>query len=300
MAKVLVNDIQGYSLHDGPGIRTTVFLKGCNLRCKWCQNPEGLSAVKQVGFRESMCQGCGRCLKACPHGAIRTDPQQFRIDYEKCIACGNCVDACYHNALVMYGDPMTAEEVFQKARRDAIFYEGTGGGVTVSGGEPLLRDDFVAELNRLLKDDGIHTAIETAGKVPWSSFEKVITHTDLFLFDFKLFDCEEHKKWTGVANNQILDNAAALVAEGVEVLFRMPLLKGVNDSEENIRATAEYLVKIRRPRLQLMPYHRMGESKYKALDMVYETAEIPVMTPEEVEAVRAKFEEYGVDCDVSK
>ena len=300
LEKVLVNNIQGYSIHDGPGIRTTVFLKGCNLRCEWCQNPEGLSGLRQIGFNAQLCHGCGKCLQTCQHGAIVAEPGKHRVDNAKCIACGDCVATCYYGALVSYGDPMTAKEVFDEVKKDIIFYEASGGGVTVSGGEPMLHVEFVRDLLKMLKGAGIHTAVETAGCVPRASFEKVIDLVDLFLFDIKHANPLKHKQYTGQSNSLIFDNATALVSEGADVLFRMPLLAGVNDSDENIAQTAEFVKRIRNPHLQLMPYHRMGQSKYDILNMPYPAIDVPVMEASEVEAVRQRFEELGVDCSISK
>lgn len=298
--KVLVNDIQGYSIHDGPGIRTTVFLKGCNLDCQWCQNPEGMSLSQQVGFMENLCQGCGKCLKACQHGAIVATPGEHRVDYSKCVVCGDCVEACYYGALVMYGKPMTAQELFEEARKDRLFYDATEGGVTISGGEPLIHPEFVHDVLVLLKEDGINTAIETAGCVPWKTFELVADYVDLFLFDFKMADPARHEHYIGKPNDLILENAEKLVKRGANVLFRMPLLKGVNDSDENIAAMSEFAKKVGNPHIQLMPYHRMAENKYKALNKPYRCEEVPVMDKSEVEAVRLKFVSHGIDCTTSK
>lgn len=300
MEKLLVNNIQGYSIHDGPGIRTTVFFKGCNLRCEWCQNPEGLSGLHQVGFNAQLCHACGKCVKACQHGAIVTEPGAHRIDYSKCIACGDCVTTCYYGALVSYGEPMTAQEVFDEAKKDIMFYDASGGGVTLSGGEPMLHPEYMYQLLKLLKGAGIHTAVETAGCVPWESFDRVADLVDLFLFDIKHANPLQHKKLTGQSNSLILDNATALVSGGYDVLFRMPLLAGVNDSEDNITQTAEFMKRIRNPRLQLMPYHRMGQSKYDILNMPYPAIDVPVMDAAEVEAVRQRFEDLGIDCSISK
>ncbi|MGI6217664.1 MAG: glycyl-radical enzyme activating protein [Coriobacteriales bacterium] len=300
MEQVLVNDVQGYSIHDGPGIRTTAFLKGCNLRCRWCQNPEGISPVKQVGFIANLCQGCGRCAKACTNSAIVTEPGKHRIDYSKCIACGKCVDDCYYGALVMYGKPMSSEQLVNALRKDEIFYDASGGGITISGGEPLTHPKFVAEVLQGVKKAGISTAIETAGCVSWNAFEEVKDFTDLFLFDIKILDSKLHEEYIGQPNTKILNNAARLVEEGANVLFRMPLVKGINDNHENIASTAEFLKRINNPRLQLMPYHRLGQSKYQALDMDYPCEEVEVMSGDEVEAVRAEFESLGINCDVSK
>jgi pyruvate formate lyase activating enzyme len=297
----LVSNIQGYSIHDGPGIRTVVFLKGCPLRCRWCANPENLSDRVRVGFLSNLCKHCGRCAKSCPRGAILPDADR-RIDREKCDECAKCVEACFYDALVRYGEEKTAEEVFEQVRRDKIFYDSSGGGVTVSGGEPLTHADFVAELFALCRGEGIHTCAETCGCVPRSAFERVLELTDAFYFDLKLMDSEKHREYTGQGNGQILSNARFLADSGANILFRQPLISGVNSPEENVKATAAFIRSLGREdlALQLIPYHRMGTSKYAALDIPYRLEDMKPMAAEEVEAVRALYESFGVSCTVSK
>ena len=297
----LVSNIQGYSIHDGPGIRTVVFLKGCPLRCRWCANPENLQDRVLVGFLANLCRHCGRCAKSCPRGAILPDPDR-RIDRDKCDGCARCTEACYYDALVRYGEEKTVEEVFGKVRRDKIFYESSGGGVTVSGGEPLTHADFVAELFRLCRSEGIPSCVETCGCVDRSAFEKVLPLTDLFYFDLKLMDGEKHREFTGMDNARILDNARFLAERGARLLFRQPLIPGVNDTEENIRAAAEFIRSLGRADLglQLIAYHRLGTSKYAALDIPYTLEDLPAMAPEAADAVRDRYAALGVDCTVSR
>ncbi|MCF0120591.1 MAG: glycyl-radical enzyme activating protein [Oscillospiraceae bacterium] len=301
MKSALVTNIQGYSIHDGPGIRTVVFLKGCPLRCKWCANPENLEDALHIGFIKNLCTGCGRCAKACPNGAILAGPDK-RIDRERCVRCGECVKACYYEALVRYGDEKTSQEVFEQVRKDKMFYESSGGGVTVSGGEPLTHADFVAELFALCREDGINTCVETCGCVPRSAIEKVADLTDTFYFDLKLMDPLRHRHWTGADNALILDNARYLAGRGASILFRQPLIPGVNSMDENVRATAEFIRSLGRDDLaiQIMPYHRMGTSKYAALDKPYELENIQIMDAESVGAVEKRYLDCGVKCTVSK
>ena len=300
-SSALIANIQGYSIHDGPGIRTVVFLKGCPLRCRWCANPENLLDRVRVGFLANLCQHCARCAKVCPQGAILPDADR-RIDREKCDECAKCVEACFYGALVRYGKGMTAEEVFDQVRRDKIFYDSSGGGVTVSGGEPLTHADFVAELFALCRGEGIHTCVETCGCVPQAAFEKVLSLTDTFYFDLKLMDSGKHREYTGQGNDQILSNARFLAEKGADILFRQPLIPGVNSPEENVKATAAFIRSLGREdlALQLIPYHRMGTSKYAALDIPYTLEDMKPMAAEEVEAVRALYESFGVPCTVSK
>ena len=297
----LVENIHGYSIHDGPGIRTVVFLKGCPLRCRWCANPENLVDTVQVGFLVNLCQHCGRCAKKCEKGAIIPDPDK-RIDREKCDNCGDCVDACFYGALVRYGKEMSVDAVFDKVRRDKIFYENSGGGVTVSGGEPLTHADFVKRLFELCREEGINTCVETCGCVPQSAFEAVLPLTDTFYFDLKLMDAEKHREYTGLDNERILSNARFVAAAGANILFRQPLIQGVNSSEENIKATAEFIRSLGRTvaALQLLPYHRMGTGKYAALDIPYTLESLELMKGEEVDAVCEKYNSLGVECSISR
>lgn len=300
-ADALVTNIQGYSIHDGPGIRTVVFLKGCPLRCKWCANPENLKDAVQIGFIQKLCTGCGRCLKTCRFQAIIPGDGQ-RINRDACSCCGECVDTCYYKALVRYGNPLTAEEVFDKVRRDKMFYDSSDGGVTVSGGEPLMHPGFVYELFALCRKEKIHTCIETCGCVSQKALETVLPVTDLFYFDLKISDPEIHRQYTGTDNTLIRANARFLAGAEANILFRQPLIPGITDTDENIEGTAAFIRSLNRPdlALQLMPYHRMGLSKYAALDQPYELDEVRTQTSDEVETVRAKYESLHVPCSISK
>lgn len=301
MAKAVITNIQGYSIHDGPGIRTVVFIKGCPLRCRWCANPENLNPAIEVGWLSNLCKQCSRCAKRCPEGAILPDPER-RIDRLRCTNCGECVKACFYDSLVSYGEEKSSGEVFNKVRRDKIFYESSGGGVTVSGGEPLTAPDFVAELFEMCRGEGISTCVETCGCVPKKNVEKVLPLTDLFYFDLKIMDPETHRRYTGMDNSLVLENARWLASQGAEILFRQPIIPTVNDSEENVRATAEFIRSLGREELgiQLMPYHRMGSAKYAALEMPYELEHLKIMAPEDVEKLCELYRQLGVNCTVSK
>ena len=299
MSSALVSNIQGYSIHDGPGIRTTVFTQGCPLRCRWCANPENLEAGPAIGFLSRLCRGCGACAKACPQGAVRLEGGS-RIDRASCDRCGACVSACDTGALVLYGKRMSAEEVFREVRKDKMFYDSSGGGVTVSGGEPLLWPDFLLELFTLCKGEGIRTCVETCAALSWEAFEQVLPVLDLVYCDIKIMDPEKHWEQTGEENRLTLENARRLAAGSVEVRFRKPLIPGVNDDAGDIRATAGFLLEIGVPRLELMPYHRAGKSKYEALDLPYATGELMPLTPAEAERIRDEYIELGIDCSVSR
>lgn len=299
--KTIITNIQGYSIHDGPGIRTVVFLKGCPLRCKWCANPEGISPGIQIGFISNLCTKCHRCFSVCPENALTDNGAQHRIDDSRCTACGKCVEACDYKALVRYGAEMSLPEVFDEVYRDKMFYDTSGGGVTVSGGEPLLQAPFVRALFELCKDAGITTCVETSGYVPAQNLLAVLPLTDYILFDIKHMDPEVHRQFTGQSNDIVLKNAALAFEKGADIIFRIPLIPSVNDDDTNIAATAEFVKSLsEKPRIQLMPYHRLGDSKYKALNLQNCMHDKQVMTPEQIERVKQSFVSYGVNCSVSK
>ena len=302
MNSAVITNIQGYSIHDGPGIRTVVFFKGCPLSCQWCANPECLSKKPQIGFIKSLCQQCGKCLDVCPNNAIRPGEDAYRIDHSRCESCGKCSDHCSYGALVRYGNLMTVEETWDAVKRDKMFYDTSGGGVTVSGGEPMLNSGFVRELFELCQENQIGTCIETCGFVESDVLIEVLSVTDLFLFDLKHMDSDIHRKYTGQSNKKILENVASLIDQGADVMFRQPLIPGFNDSFENIEVTAKFLAGLGEDamRLQIMPYHRMGRDKYKALNMKYYMDEVDIMGNDELEAVKNAYIERGIDCSISR
>jgi pyruvate formate lyase activating enzyme len=302
MNSAVVTNIQGFSIHDGPGIRTVVFFKGCPLSCRWCANPECISKNPQVGFIERLCQNCGRCLENCPNDAIQPGENVYRVNHDRCDSCGRCVDNCPYTALVRYGEMMTVVEVWDKVKRDKMFYDASGGGVTVSGGEPLLNARFTKELFELCQSEGINTCVETCGFVNRDMLLEVLPLTDLFLFDLKHVDPTIHLQYTGQSNKLILGNAAYLVQAGVKIIFRQPLVIGVNDSPDHIREIAGFLNGLGENalNLQLMPYHRLGQDKYKALHQTYKMAETKIMTSEGVEAAKKAYIEQGIHCSISQ
>ena len=302
MQQAIITNIQGYSIHDGPGIRTVVFFKGCPLSCKWCANPECLSGTPQVGFIETLCRQCGKCLDACPNNAIRAGENIYRIDHSKCDPCHKCSDICSYGALVRYGKLMSVEETWDAVRRDKMFYDASGGGVTVSGGEPLLHADFVRRLFELCREEQIGTCVETCGFVAAEDLLKVLPVTDQFLFDLKHVDSDIHRKYTGQSNKKILTNAAMLIEHAADVVFRQPLIPGFNDSLTNIEVTSKFLTGLgkRATKLQLMPYHRLGQAKYRALDREYQLEALGIMAENELDAVQKAYIECGIDCSISK
>jgi pyruvate formate lyase activating enzyme len=299
----LVTNIQGYSIHDGPGIRTVVFLKGCGLECQWCSNPECISHLPEIGFIKNLCTKCDKCAEVCPHGALDLQVDEFpRIDRARCNGCGECSSACSYKALILYGKEMNAEEIFDVVNRDKLFYEASGGGVTVSGGEALLQPQLVCELFKKCRQAGIHSCIETSGYAAKSALKQVLPYTDYILYDLKYINSEKHRQYTGKPNELILSNAKMAASSDKEVLFRMPLIPGINDDEQNINETANFLRGLGNKALhiELMSYHRLGKGKYESLDRRYPLTD--VLSPESVhlESIKKAFESNGVVCSVSK
>ncbi len=294
----VVFNIQGFSIHDGPGIRTTVFLKGCPLRCSWCANPESINHKPELAVSRSRCNNCGKCLEICPEGAIAfSSDKVIEIDRGRCTACGRCVEVCYPEALNIYGKERTVEDVFEKVQRDRIFYQGSGGGVTVSGGEPLAQPEFVTALFEACHQAGIQTCLDTCGYASPEVLKKVLALTDHVLYDIKHMDSKVYRRFTGKPNDLILANAKAVAMSGVSVLFRMPLIPTVNDSLQNIRVAAHFLKTLRDDiTIEVLPYHRMGMGKYKALDKSYPAEGIKPSESGHIEWVRKTFEELGVHC----
>lgn len=273
--KAMLFDIQRGSYVDGPGIRTTVFFKGCNLDCKWCHNPESKSADRQMLFYSDKCTGCGKCVSVCPNKG------------KKCKLCGKCALFCPRDARKLCGREYGIEEVMRELLRDKCFYENSGGGVTFSGGECMLQIDFLSEILRECKTEGIHTAVDTAGNVPFSYFERILPFTDLFLYDIKAFSAEKHKEGTGADNARILENAKRL-SEKSKILFRIPVIGGFNDEETEMQKIADFLKDISHEKVELLPYHALGEHKYRALGKKAESFSVP--SPERMNAFRAMFE----------
>ena len=256
-------DIKRFAVHDGPGIRTTLFLKGCSLDCLWCHNPESIFPRPELAIHFPKCQLCGDCAAACPNHVIAEGRHEVRR--EACTACGRCVDACLFRALELFGRTMTTAEAAARLLEDRLFYHETGG-VTLSGGEPLLQADFCAELLGLLKAEGIHCAIDTCGHVPWEAFEKVLPLTDLFLYDFKVASADKHKAFTGCGNARILENLRRLDAAGKPIEIRMIQVPGYNMDEQDLRAAGEFLGALRHvTAVRLLAYHALAGSKYLAV-----------------------------------
>lgn len=262
-----VFDIQRFSVHDGPGIRTTVFLKGCPLRCRWCHNPESLDQRPQLAFDAERCIGCGRCVRACPNDVHRPADGNHIIDRAACRLCGVCVRDCPARALEIVGRDLTVNEVLGEVLKDQAFYGPSGGGLTISGGEPLMQPTFTEEILRSAKERaGLHCCLDTCGHAPKDRLERVRPYVDLFLYDVKETDSNRHKTLTGVPNEQILANLELLHDSGARIIVRLPLIAGLNDSAEHFAGVAELATRM--PHLdgfEVMPYHRLGEGKLRRI-----------------------------------
>ena len=273
----IITNIQRFSLTDGAGIRTTVFFKGCNLNCVWCHNPESQDFNPQMMFYKDKCKGCGKCRKVCQ------SPEQ-------CILCGKCELYCSADARKVCGKDYTVEEVLEEIVKDTAYYGNTGGGVTFSGGECMLQIDFLEAILKKCKDNGIHTAVDTAGHVPFERFERILPYTDLFLYDIKCYDEEKHKKYIGVGNELIFQNLGKLFANNAKVWIRIPVIPDVNNTIEEMKNIKQFLDKIGKPeKIELLPYHAMGEHKYSAIGR--ETALFQTPNESEIILLKRVFDE---------
>jgi pyruvate formate lyase activating enzyme len=287
-------DIQRFSLHDGPGIRTLVFMKGCPLRCEWCSNPESQKSRPELMFFEEKCIHCGACVEICPHAEVLK--VQWPMAPEVCAGCGRCVGVCHAEARVIVGRTATVGEILEVIRRDRVFYEESHGGVTVGGGEPTLQAEFVAALLRRCRAEGLHTAIETCGYAPWARFRQVLEYVDLLQMDIKHMSSEEHRRKTGAGNEQILDNARKASRMVPEMVVRLPLIPEFNNDPPALHALGAF-VRDELPgvrRLDLLPYHSTGQSKNTRLGREYALSGLAVLTREQIDDARAILESYGL------
>lgn len=296
MEKGITFNIQKFSIHDGPGIRTTVFFKGCPLRCEWCSNPESQIKNVQILHDQSKCSYCLSCVAACPNGAITHEDNKIIINEDKCVGCLTCVNSCPNRALSYEGDYQTIEEIVDICMQDIDFYEESGGGVTISGGEGMSQPEFLKRLIAELKKNSVHVAIETTGYVKKETFEELARELDLLLFDVKHYDREKHYNGTKVYNNLIVENLKWAIDNGIEVLPRIPVIPDFNDSLEDAEGLAKLLVEVGAKKVQLLPFHQFGEKKYELLNRNYKYKNKKALYPEDLEEYQKIFEDKGLNC----
>lgn len=292
----LVTNIQKYSIHDGDGIRTSVFFKGCPLKCKWCHNPETQSFKKQILTNKEKCTGCMSCILACPNEAIRMEEGKAITDHEKCNGCGKCVTYCLSNIREVAGKEYSIKELVKELKKDEMFYEESGGGVTLSGGEVMCMDmDYIEKLVKELHRHGITVTIDTCGFAPFENFERILPYVETFLYDIKVMDNEVHKEFVGVDNTLILENLKKLSDANARIYIRIPTIKGVNADDESMNAVIEWLTtqKIQVAQVNLLPYHNTGSSKYGRLETEYEGEKLATPDNNEMEHFAELFKKAG-------
>ena len=296
----LVFLIQGYSTSDGPGLRTTVFTKGCNLRCRWCQNPESWNSYPELMTHDDLCLGCGKCVEICPEQAITLTAETGRkIDRDRCNRCFKCVEACPAKALTSVGEYMTIDQVMAEIEKDELFMIRSNGGVTISGGEPLFQAPFTIELLKTCKERGIHTALDTCGHAPWSMLEKALKYVDLLLYDIKHMDPKVHLEGTGTDNSLPLANLGKIPGH-IDVWLRIPLIPGFNDSQENLDRLIFLSRKKPFKRVSLLPYHKYGDGKYENLGLDIPFQEVKTYTKERLEEIKAYLEKAGLPVSLGE
>lgn len=303
--KALIFNVQKYNMYDGPGVRTIVFFKGCPLRCKWCSNPEGLERKYQVMFKSSLCTDCGACVSVCPVGIHTVSNETFKHEVSRnidCIGCRKCTDACPEAALSIAGETKTISELFEIVEEDRMFYEMSGGGVTLGGGEVLMQPEAATNLLMVCKKEGINTAIETSGYAKLEALLQVAEFTDLFLFDIKHLDSERHFELTGVRNELILKNLQELLSRRHNVQIRMPLLKGINDSQDEIDQVINFLMPYRDYKnfkgIDLLPYHKFGVNKYNQLGKDYPITGDPSLNSDDLQRIENWIKKYDFPVKV--
>jgi len=299
--KGVIFNIQHYSIHDGPGIRTDVFLKGCFLRCIWCQNPESQSRKPELFYLKEKCTGCGKCVEVCPMNAVQIIEAKSSTNRQKCQTSGQCIQVCPNEARTLMGKEMTVQEVFQDVKGDEIFYKRSSGGVTLTGGEPLFQPHFSQALLSLYRQAGIHTAIETCGYAAWATFKDILQYVDLVLYDLKHLNSEKHHEYTGVPNDLILNNVRKIYHElRIPLWARIPIIPGYNDSVQNIQATARFVATELGTSVPvyLLAYHQLGEIKYERLTKEGNSPSITPPTDGHLLELQKVFVSYGLDTHI--
>ncbi len=300
MNQPLIFDIKRYAINDGPGIRITIFFKGCPLKCAWCHNPESQSPEQQKLYTASRCIGARDCIDVCSNNALTLTPEGITTDWERCNLCGKCADACPAKAIEMSGRFYSTQELLQIIEKERVYFEQSGGGVTISGGEPLMFPEYLIELLALCKQAGIHTAVDTSGFARKETLLRVAEFTDLFLYDLKLMDPILHKKWTGVSNQLILTNLKLLAESGANINIRIPLVKNVNSSENSLKEMVVFITQLpgNKITVNLLPYHKNASNKYVKLGSVYPEYEMAEPQEEDQKKGIEIFKRFGIQMEI--
>lgn len=293
MIKAEIFNIQKFSIYDGPGIRTAIFFKGCPLNCMWCHNPESINKHVDLLYDKEKCTLCGECIKRCSRDALKMKDGTIITNLYKCTYCGECVFYCINNAREIVGKEYTIEKLIEEVKKDMTFYEESGGGVTLSGGEPLIQIEAVEEILKKLKKIGIHTAVDTSGYVSFKHIKRILDYTDVFLYDLKTIDNDKHKEFIGVPNTLILDNLKKLSELDVKINLRMPIIEGINGDFEDITKTIEYIKQLKIKKINILPYHDIAKHKYRKLGRAYKEDLMKVPSNEKMQKIKSMFEKEG-------
>ncbi len=299
MVKGKIFNIMKYSIHDGPGIRTTVFFKGCPLKCQWCHNPESQGFDQELMYRPERCVRCGRCLEICSSGAIISLEGKLEYLRDKCLACGECCTVCHAGVRELVAKTMSVNEVMTEIEKDVVFYDESGGGVTFSGGEAMMQPEFLLEILKNCQKQEIHTAIETCGFVNLDSLQTISNYVDLFLYDIKMMDSGKHQDVTGAPNELILSNLRWLTEHHPKVIVRIAIILGINDDEENLHQIGKFVASLKQvTEIHCLPYHKAGVEKYQRLDRKYRLLDLQAPDSEYMEEIARKLRRFGVTVKI--